>query len=87
MRVFSTSAVFASALLLGHGVVMAQDGCPSLTSLDPPMERSLAGMSGLAFVGVTPKVAQRVAGDPMIRITGYTGEPPIMEEVDGKLVR
>lgn len=44
-------------------------------------------MSGLAFVGVTPKVAQRVAGDPMIRITGYTGEPPIMEEVDGKLVR
>ena len=84
MRVFSAVAI--AALVVDHGVVVnAQANCPSLTSMDPPMERSLAGMEGLAFVGVSPTVVKRVVGDPMIRIIGYTTEPPVMEEVDGKL--
>ncbi|CAB9517155.1 Glutamyl-tRNA(Gln) amidotransferase subunit A [Seminavis robusta] len=72
-------------VLLLSGAATAEE-CSLASELSTPLTFDLVGLSGVAFVGVTPKIT-RVAGEPMIKITGYSmAEEPTLAVLDGKLV-
>lgn len=71
-----------AALLLSTSTIVAAEDC-SLTTGEP-ITFDLAGLNGVSFVGLTPKIT-RFVGEPMIKITGYSLEP-VLEVMNGKLM-
>jgi hypothetical protein len=78
----AASSVFVLRLIAG-------EECAINTKItrSSPTVFDLAGLGGITFVGIKPRITRMPAKDPSLKILGYSTEiEPTLEVVDGRLV-